>query len=137
MREDSLEVWDADNHLCEPIDAFTRHLPDAYRSAIQYVEVNGRTKIAVRGQISEYVPNPTFEVIVSPGAWEGYFRGRNPEGKTMRELANPIRCPDEFRTEDQPGNGFHVRLLLFEGHVAALAPLTRILIRYNPLLAVM
>jgi hypothetical protein len=26
---------------------------------IQYVQINGRTKIAVRGQISEYIPIPT------------------------------------------------------------------------------
>jgi predicted TIM-barrel fold metal-dependent hydrolase len=115
MREGTLEVWDADNHLCEPIDAFTRHLPDPYRNAIQYVEVNGRTKIAIRGQISEYVPNPTFEVIVSPGAWEGYFRGRNPEGKTLRELANPIRCPAEFREPEK-----RLRLIDEQGLAAAM-----------------
>lgn len=111
----NFEVWDADNHLCEPIDAFTRYLPQAYRSAIQYVTIDGRTKIAVRGKISEYVPNPTFEVIVSPGAWEGYFRGRNPDGKTLRELANPIRCPDEFRDPAK-----RVRLLDEQGLDAAL-----------------
>jgi len=91
------DVWDADNHFYETVDAFTRHLGAEHRRAIQYVEVEGRTKIAIRGQISEYIPNPTFDVVASPGAWEDYFRGRNPEGKSMRELARPIACREEFR----------------------------------------
>jgi predicted TIM-barrel fold metal-dependent hydrolase len=79
-------LFDADNHLYEPPEALTRHLPKQYASAIQYVQVKGRTKIAVRGQISDYIPNPTFEVVARPGAWEDYFRHGNPEGKTHREL---------------------------------------------------
>jgi predicted TIM-barrel fold metal-dependent hydrolase len=92
------DVWDADNHFYEPVDALTRHLPKEYRRAIQFVEVNGRKKIAVRNRIVDYIPNPTFEVVAAPGAWEEYFRGRNPDGKTLRELTGePIRCQPEFR----------------------------------------
>lgn len=94
-------VWDADNHFYESVDAFTRHLPERYKKAIQYVQVNGRTKIAIRGKISEYIPNPTFDVVASPGAWEQYFRGINPEGKSLRDLANPIACRDEFRDPEK------------------------------------
>jgi hypothetical protein len=61
-------VFDADNHLYETKDAFTRHLPDRYKGAIDYVELNGRTKIMVRGTVSEYIPNPTFDVVGRPGA---------------------------------------------------------------------
>ena len=96
-----LRVWDADNHLYETTEAFTRHLPAAYAGAIRYVEVEGRTKIVIKNQISDYIPNPTFDVVASPGAWENYFRGINPAGKSLRELANPIRCPKEFRDPDQ------------------------------------
>src|SRR4051794_36830491 len=78
-------VFDADNHLYETKDALTRHLPDRYRGAIDYVEVRGRTKIVVRGQISDYIPNPTFDVVARPGAQEEYFRVGNPEGKSYRE----------------------------------------------------
>jgi predicted TIM-barrel fold metal-dependent hydrolase len=39
-------------------------------------------------------------VIPTPGAWTEYFRGNNPEGKSLRELAQPIRCPEEFRRPD-------------------------------------
>jgi len=91
-------VFDSDNHLYETREAFTRHLPDRYRGAIDYVEVRGRTKIVVRGQISEYIPNPTFEVVARPGAQEEYFRLGNPEGRSYREIVgDPIRALPGFR----------------------------------------
>ena len=91
-------VFDADNHLYETQDSFTRHLPDRYRGAIDYVDVRGRTKIVVRSQISEYIPNPTFEVVARPGAQEEYFRMGNPEGKSYRELiGEPMRSIPAFR----------------------------------------
>jgi predicted TIM-barrel fold metal-dependent hydrolase len=94
-------VFDADNHLYETEDAFTRHLPDEYRRAIDYVQVRGRTKIVVRGTISEFIPNPTFEVVARPGAQEEYFRIGNPEGKSFRELiGEPMKCIPAFR---EPG----------------------------------
>src|SRR5918993_797121 len=95
-------VFDADNHLYETREAFTRHLPARYKGAIDYVEVRGRTKIVVRGQISEYIPNPTFDVVARPGAQEEYFRVGNPEGKSFRELiGEPMRCIPAFR-EPEP-----------------------------------
>lgn len=94
-------LFDADNHLYETEDALTRYLPKQYASAIQYVQVKGRTKIAIRGQISDYIPNPTFEVVARPGAWEDYFRDGNPEGKSHRELfGEPMRSIPAFR---EPG----------------------------------
>ena len=94
---DSL-VFDADNHLYETQDAFTRHLPERYRKAIDYVDVHGRKKIVVRGTISEYIPNPTFDVVARPGAQEDYFRNGNPEGKSYREIiGDPMRCLPAFR----------------------------------------
>ncbi|HUC06010.1 MAG TPA: amidohydrolase family protein [Acidimicrobiales bacterium] len=90
-------VFDADNHMYETTDAFTRFLPDRYQGLIKYVQVNGRTKIAVRNVISEYIPNPTFEVVGRPGASEEYFKHGNPEGKSRRELmGEPIRSPEAF-----------------------------------------
>jgi predicted TIM-barrel fold metal-dependent hydrolase len=94
-------VFDADNHLYETEDAFTRYLPDKYKGAIDYVEVRGRKKIVIRGTISEYIPNPTFEVVARPGAQEEYFRNGNPEGKSYRELiGDPMRAIPAFR---EPG----------------------------------
>jgi predicted TIM-barrel fold metal-dependent hydrolase len=91
-------VFDADNHLYETEDAFTRHLPDRYKGAVDYVQVRGRTKIVIRGQISNYIPNPTFEVVARPGAQEEYFRIGNPEGKSYREIVgDPMKCIPAFR----------------------------------------
>jgi predicted TIM-barrel fold metal-dependent hydrolase len=91
-------VFDADNHLYETRDSLTQFLPDRYRSAIDYVDVRGRTKIVVRGRISEYIPNPTFEVVARPGAQEDYFRYGNPEGKSRREIfGEPMRSIPAFR----------------------------------------
>ncbi|HEY8527562.1 MAG TPA: amidohydrolase family protein [Acidimicrobiales bacterium] len=97
-----IPVVDADNHMYETTDAFTRHLPDKYRGAIEYVKVGKRTKIAIRGVISEYIPNPTFEVVARPGAQEDYFRHGNPEGKSRREIfGEPMRSIPAFR-EPEP-----------------------------------
>jgi predicted TIM-barrel fold metal-dependent hydrolase len=100
-RELPFPLFDADNHLYETEDALTRYLPKIYESAIQYVQVKGRTKIAIRGQISDYIPNPTFDVVAKPGAWEDYFREGNPDGKTLREVTGkPMKAIPAFR---EPG----------------------------------
>ena len=60
--------------------------------------MRGRTKIVVRGQISEYIPNPTFDVVARPGAQEDYFRHGNPDGKSRREIfGEPMRAIPAFR----------------------------------------
>jgi predicted TIM-barrel fold metal-dependent hydrolase len=93
-----IPVFDADNHLYESREAFTKFLPDRYRHAIDYVDVRGRTKIVVRGRISDYIPNPTFDVVARPGAMEDYFRIGNPEGKNRREIfGEPMRAIPAFR----------------------------------------
>ena len=90
-------VFDADNHMYETTDAFTKFLPKEYDGLIKYVQVNGRTKIAVRNVISEYIPNPTFEVVGRPGASEEFFKHGNPEGISRREMiGKPIRSPEAF-----------------------------------------
>jgi predicted TIM-barrel fold metal-dependent hydrolase len=94
------QVWDADNHMYEAVDAYTRYLPEKYSEAVKFVDINGRKKLQIQGVVTECIPNPTYEVIPTPGAWADYYRGVNPDGKTLRELAEPIRCPDEFRRPD-------------------------------------
>jgi predicted TIM-barrel fold metal-dependent hydrolase len=94
-------IFDADNHFYESREALTRFLPDAYRGAISYVDVEGRTKIVVRGQISDYIPNPTFDRVAAPGAQEEYFRHGNPEGRSPREvMGKAIASTPAFR---EPG----------------------------------
>ena len=97
-RELPYPLFDADNHLYETEEAFLKYLPKQYAGAIQYVQIKGRTKIAIRGQISEYIPNPTFEVVARPGAMEDYFARGNPEGKSRREIfGEPMRSIPAFR----------------------------------------
>jgi predicted TIM-barrel fold metal-dependent hydrolase len=101
-RKGDISIFDADNHLYETRDAFTRHLPDKYKGAIDYVDMHGRTKIVVRGRISEYIPNPTFEVVAPPGAMETFFRHGNVERKDRRKIfGEPMRSIPAFR-EPQP-----------------------------------
>ncbi|HEY1826752.1 MAG TPA: amidohydrolase family protein [Acidimicrobiales bacterium] len=84
--------------MYETKDAFTRHLPDRYKGAIDYVDLHGRTKIMIRGTVSDYIPNPTFDVVARPGAQEDYFRNGNPDGKSYREIiGEPMRALPAFR----------------------------------------
>jgi predicted TIM-barrel fold metal-dependent hydrolase len=96
-RELPFPVFDADNHFYEPQEALTKFLPDNRKHAIDYVQVRGRTKIVVRGHISEYIPNPTFEVVARPGAQEEYFR-HGSGGKSYREvMGEPMKAIPAFR----------------------------------------
>jgi len=62
-------TFDADNHLYEDRDALTKFLPPEYEGAIKYIDINGRTKLAIRDKISEYIPNPTFGRVAVPGGY--------------------------------------------------------------------
>ncbi|RVT93217.1 amidohydrolase family protein [Sphingomonas crocodyli] len=91
-------VYDADNHFYEPEDAILRNLPSKWHGELQFVEIKGRKKLAIGGQISQYMPNPTFERVAAPGSHLDYYKGKNPEGKTIREMGGkPISPPDSFR----------------------------------------
>jgi predicted TIM-barrel fold metal-dependent hydrolase len=66
-RELPYSTFDADNHLYENQDALTKFLPKEYEGVIRYVEINGRTKLAIRDRITDYIPNPTFVKVAAPG----------------------------------------------------------------------
>jgi predicted TIM-barrel fold metal-dependent hydrolase len=101
MRTLPFPVYDADNHLYEPEDAFLRHLPKTFERDFYFVEQRGRKKLVIDGTLSEFIPNPTFEVVSRPGGWEPFFRAENPEGLSRKEMAGkPIRPPPEWRTGD-------------------------------------
>jgi predicted TIM-barrel fold metal-dependent hydrolase len=94
-------IFDADQHLYETAAALTRHLPERYRRDVQFVQVGRRTRIAILGRITEYIPNPTFDRVAAPGAHEKFYAGTNTEGKTLRELTGePIESIPAFR---EPG----------------------------------
>lgn len=93
-------VFDCDFHFYETADAFTRYLPAEHSKLVQLVQVNGRTKLALRGRISDYIPNPTFEVVAAPGSGMEYFASKNPTGKSFREIVTPMRSIPEFTNRD-------------------------------------
>ncbi len=90
-------VFDADNHFYEPKEALTQFLPEHRKDVIDYIDVRGRTKIMVRNEVSDYIPNPTFEVVARPGAQEEYFR-HGSGGKSFREvMGKPMKAIPAFR----------------------------------------
>ena len=93
-------MFDADNHFYEPKEALTQFLPDHRKGVIDYIDVRGRTKIMVRNQVSDYIPNPTFEVVARPGAQEDYFR-HGSGGKSYREvMGKPMKAIPAFRNPE-------------------------------------
>jgi predicted TIM-barrel fold metal-dependent hydrolase len=99
-RELPYPVFDADHHFYETKEALTQFLPENRKGVIDYIDVHGRTKIVVRGQITDYIPNPTFEVVARPGAQEEYFRS-GAQGKSYREvMGKPIKSIPAFRNPE-------------------------------------
>ena len=102
MIELGFQCFDTDNHYYEAEDAFTRHMdPKLAKRGIVWVTLNGRRRIIIDGKLDRFIQNPTFDPVTKPGALDAYFRGRNPQGKSMAELfgdLEPIR--QEYRDRD-------------------------------------
>lgn len=80
-------AFDADHHYYEAEDAFTRHIdPRMAKRAMQWADVKGRKCLLVAGRINRFIPNPTFDPVAKPGCLDEYFRGRNQEGKSIRDI---------------------------------------------------
>jgi predicted TIM-barrel fold metal-dependent hydrolase len=94
------DVVDCDFHFYEGADAFTRYLPERFKGLVRLADVDGRKKMIVRGMVSDYIPNPTFEVVAEPGSGFEYFSGRNVEGKSFREIVRPMRAIPAFTDPD-------------------------------------
>ncbi|HYC00509.1 MAG TPA: amidohydrolase family protein [Candidatus Limnocylindrales bacterium] len=96
IRDLGFRAFDCDNHYYEAEDAFTRHIDRRMaKRAMQWAVVDGRKRLLVGGRINRFIPNPTFDPVARPGALDEFFRGRNPEGKSMPELfgrLEPIRA---------------------------------------------
>ncbi len=112
-------VYDADHHYYEPPEAFLKHLPKQFRKDFQYVQVNGRDKLVINGMLSDYIPNPTFSVVAAPGSHEDWYRGRNPEGLSIREMSGaPVATRPEFHD-----GAAHLKMMDDAGiHAAIILP---------------
>jgi len=87
-------TFDADNHMYETNEALTKFVPKEYEGIIKYVDVNGRTKLAINDVISDYIPNPTFSRVAVPGGFghditkggEGFDRANSVAGKRPKVM---------------------------------------------------
>jgi predicted TIM-barrel fold metal-dependent hydrolase len=113
-------IYDADNHLYEKEDCFTRHLdPKLAREAIAWVEIKGRKKLAICGKITNYIPNPTFDMVATPGSLVPWHRGINPGGRSIKDIfqAGALEpCRPEFKDRDtrlrvMDDQGLHAALI--------------------------
>ncbi len=87
MADLGFQAFDADHHYYEAEDAFTRHVDRRMQSrCMQWAEIGGRKRLLVGGKVNRFIPNPTFDPVAQPGILDEYFRGRNPEGKSVAEL---------------------------------------------------
>ena len=99
-------TFDADNHMYENKDALTKFIPKEFDGVIKYVEINGRTKVAIKDKLSDYIPNPTFNIVAVPG---GYGREHGPSGtspgnrRPRREAAGSCRASTPSSTPS-PGS---------------------------------
>ena len=120
-------VFDADNHLYES-PAWLDYLPKRYARDIQFVEVRGRTRLAMKGKLTEFIPNPTFDRVARPGAHVPFYSGNNPDGLSLREMSGqPIDCIPAYR---EPG----ARLALLDElgvHGALMFPTIANLVEYT------
>ena len=77
-------MFDADNHLYEPRDAFTRHLDPRFAEEFKWVtDDRGRYHIVLHGKWWPYIGIPTFDPIATPGSMELMYSGK----VTKQELA--------------------------------------------------
>jgi len=87
MADLGFQVFDSDHHYYEAEDAFTRHVDKRMQPrCMQWAEVGGRKRLLVGGKVNRFIPNPTFDPVAQPGILDAYFRGKNPEGKSVPEL---------------------------------------------------
>ena len=80
------ETFDADNHMYETRDALTKFIPREFEGVIKYVDINGRTKVAIKDRISDYIPNPTFQRVAVPGGYGQDVTQRRKPDRAMPSL---------------------------------------------------
>ena len=90
-------IFDADQHMYETAEALTKYLPEQYARAVQYAQIGRQTRVVINNRVTDFIPNPTFEVVARPGAQEEYFR-HGSGGKSYREImGKPMKAIPAFR----------------------------------------
>jgi predicted TIM-barrel fold metal-dependent hydrolase len=81
-------MYDADNHLYESHDAFTRHLPAHRKRDVYWITgESGRRHLVFDRRVYDYIPNPTFDPVAVAGALD-------------RSKVEPIANHPEYRDRD-------------------------------------
>lgn len=90
QRSYDFPVADADNHLYERRDAFTRYLPPGYEDLVRFIEIDGKQQLVIKGKLAFILPNPTLEKVPPPGAYG--------DGDPMGTAGKPriVQSPPEF-----------------------------------------
>jgi predicted TIM-barrel fold metal-dependent hydrolase len=66
--------------------------------------------------LSDYIPNPTFDVVAAPGSHEKWYRGDNPQGLSLREIGgDPVPSDPAFHNGDA-----HIKVMDEQGIHAGL-----------------
>ena len=95
-------AYDADNHLYEPIDAFTRHLPERYSHRHSLRGHRRPHQDRHQQQDQRVHPEPHLRGGRRTRRLGGIPPGQStPRAKTLRQLTGkPIRCLPAFRHPD-------------------------------------
>jgi predicted TIM-barrel fold metal-dependent hydrolase len=97
-------MFDADNHLYEAADAFTRHLPAHRRRDLYWVtDERGHRQIVLGGKHFSYLPNPTFDPIAVAGCLLDVFKGEKSmlEHKNTAYQFESLADRPEYQNRDQ------------------------------------
>lgn len=95
-------LMDVDQHYYESQDSYTRYLDPAFRRMVQWADVNGRKQLLVAEKVVHAGIAPAHVLTPLPGTLSSYFKGGNPEGKSIRELVGePEPCRPEYMDRDK------------------------------------
>jgi predicted TIM-barrel fold metal-dependent hydrolase len=87
MAQLDFQAFDADHHYYEAEDAFLRHVDRRmHKRCMQWAQVDGRKRLLVGGRVNRFIPNPTFDPVAKPGILDEFFRGKNPDKKSVAAL---------------------------------------------------
>ena len=92
-----IPLFDADNHMYETRDAFTKYLPDAVQGRHRLRGAARPHQDHGQGQDQRVHPQPDLRGRGPSRRQEEYFRKGNPEGKSRREIfGEPMRSIPAF-----------------------------------------
>jgi len=87
-------ISDADQHFYEAPDSILKYLEPEHRHAFRWIEMDGKKRLLLNDRLYVLIPNPTYDPVGRPGSMVEYFRGENPDGRTLKEIAGPPMALD-------------------------------------------